>query len=619
MWKAEEFHWNKEQKQAFQDLKDVLSRTAHLWIPKTTCEKVVETDASDFAVEACLYQIKNDEKQPIMYQSRKLSELKKRYEMHNKELLVIVEALQEWRPYLAGLNKPIQIYTDHKNLQNFAIIKELNWWQVRWAEQLADYEFQIHYKKDNENGGADMLSQWPDHEGVEKIHQEILQENAEEVLMKGLAATFCVELSRQSDEKIIKKCHESRTAGHFGVKWTENLIRWRRSIVNCRKQITEIIAKCDSYWRNRISRDKRYDEIKWLEVSEGPWELIIMNFIVKLPPLKDPAWGVRFDSILMIVNWLMKYMMFISFRESATAPVLMYTILQELVSNHGLSKKFITDQDKLFTSKFWRTLTAELGIRHKLFTAYHSQTDGQTERMNQTVETYLQHYVSRTQENWVQLLSTAQFVYNNARNKIMRVTPFYVNYRYNLEVWREWQDTSTKSQQTRIDISELKKLHQDLVQMLQAQPGRITMVTPYRVGERVYLWTDNIKTKRVSKKLDHQSIEPFMIKRNIKDLSYELDLSVDMRIHPVFHAFMLQSCNQSIPLQTKSTPVEPDEEYKVERILGKKIISGAAHYLVKWKGYNTSESTWKPKANLKNCARMLQQFEKGMRQIAMHQ
>ena len=394
--KAEGFHWNKEQKQAFQDLKNVLSRTAHLQISKTTCKKVVKTDVSDFAVEACLYQIKDGEKWPITYQSRKLSELKKRYEMHNKKLLVIIKALQEWRSYLAGLNKSIQIYTDHKNLQNFAIIKELNQQQIRWAEQLADYEFQIHYKKDNENDGADVLSWWSDHEGVKKIHQGILQENAEEVLVKGLAATFCVELSQWSDEKIIKKCHESRTAEHFEVKWTENLVQWRCSITNCREQITEMITKCNSCWWNRISRDKRYDEIKQLEVPEGPWESVTMNFIVKLSPSKDSAWGVRFNSILMIVNWLMKYMMFIPFRKSATASVLMYIILQKLVSNHGLSKKFITDWDKLFTSKFWETLTAELGIWHKLFTAYHSQTDGQTKRMNQTVETYLQHYVSRT-------------------------------------------------------------------------------------------------------------------------------------------------------------------------------------------------------------------------------
>ena len=249
----------------------------------------MEMNVSDFAVGACLYQIEDGERQPITYQSRKLSESEKRYEVHNKELLVIVKALQEWRSYLAGLNKSIQIYTDHKNLWNFAIIKELNWWQIKWAEQLADYEFQIHYKKDNENGGADVLSQQPDHKGVKKIHQEILQENAEEVLMKGLAATFCVELSQWSDEKIIKKCHESRTAEHFEVKWTENLVQWRCSIVNCREWITEMITKCNSCWQNRISRDKRYDEIKQLEMSENPWKSVTMNFIVKLSSLKNSA------------------------------------------------------------------------------------------------------------------------------------------------------------------------------------------------------------------------------------------------------------------------------------------------------------------------------------------
>ena len=135
------------------------------------------------------------------------------------------------------------------------------------------------------------------------------------------------------------------------------------------------------------------------------------------------------------------------------------------------------------------------------------------------------------------------------------------------------------------------------------------MVTSYKVDERVYLWTNNIKIKRASKKLDHWSIESFMIKRNIKNLSYELDLSVNMRIHSVFHAFMLQSCNQFILLQIKPTSIKSDEEYEVERILGKKIISETVHYLVKWKEYDTSESTWEPKGNLKNCMRMLQQFE----------
>jgi len=81
--------------------------------------------------------------------------------------------------------------------------------------------------------------------------------------------------------------------------------------------------------------------------------------------------------------------------------------------------------------------------------------------------------------------------------------------------------------------------------------------------------------------LNNKSIKPFEIKRNIKELSYELDLLKEMRIHSVFHAFMLQCCNQSISLQIIKTFVESDEEYQVENILEKQMISEKAHYLVK--------------------------------------
>jgi len=162
-----------------------------------------------------------------------------------------------------------------------------------------------------------------------------------------------------------------------------------------------------------------------------------------------------------------------------------------------------------------------------------------------------------------------------------------------------------------LEKAEIEKLHKDLANRIQQQPGQTTEVKPFVVEERVYLRTDNICVKRRSKKLNNKSIKPFKIKRNIKGLSYELDLLKKMQIHPVFHASMLQCCNQSIPLQTIETPVKLNKEYEVENILGKRMISGKAHYLVKWKRYDTSENTWKPRENLLNCARTLQQFEKG--------
>ena len=101
------------------------------------------------------------------------------------------------------------------------------------------------------------------------------------------------------------------------------------------------------------------------------------------------------------------------------------------------------------------------------------------------------------------------------------------------------------------------------------------------IEERVYLRTDNIHVKQRSKKLNNKSIKLFKIKRNIKRLSYELDLLKEMQIHSVFHAFMLQCCNQFIPLQIIETSVESDKEYQVENILEKQMVSEKAHYLIK--------------------------------------
>jgi len=252
MHKDERWHWDKEQKNAFHVLKKSLSEMAHLRILNSTCKKVLKTDTSDFAVGACLYQIKDGQQRLIAYQSRKLSGPEERYEVHNKELLVIVKALQDWRPYLTGTEKPIQIYTDHRNLRNFVTTKQLNQWQVCWAEQLADYEFQIHYKKENENGEADTLSRQPDHKGVKKIHAEILSEDNRRILTKGLAATYKVKQTLLTDEELIQVCHDGRVSEHLEVKRTEDLIQRRRNISDLRDQITEYIVRCNSCCRNKI-------------------------------------------------------------------------------------------------------------------------------------------------------------------------------------------------------------------------------------------------------------------------------------------------------------------------------------------------------------------------------
>ena len=130
------------------------------------------------------------------------------------------------------------------------------------------------------------------------------------------------------------------------------------------------------------------------------------------------------------------------------------------------------------------------------------------------------------------------------------------------------------------------------------------------IEEKVYLRTDNIHIKQRSKKLNNKSIKLYEVKRNIKESSYKLDLLKEMQIHSVFHVFMLQCCNQFIPLQIIETSVKLNEEYQVKNILEQQMISEKTHYLIKWKKYNISENMWKLIENLNSCIRMLQHFER---------
>jgi len=127
----------------------------------------------------------------------------------------------------------------------------------------------------------------------------------------------------------------------------------------------------------------------------------------------------------------------------------------------------------------------------------------------------------------------------------------------------------SQSQKAILNIAEIKKLHKDLTNRIQQQTEQTTEIKPFMVEEKVYLRTNNIHVRQRSKKLNNKSIKPFKIKRNIRKLSYKLDLLKKMRIHSVFHMFMLQCCNQFISLQTIETFVELNEKYHVESILEK--------------------------------------------------
>lgn len=135
-----------------------------------------------------------------------------------------------------------------------------------------------------------------------------------------------------------------------------------------------------------------------------------MDFITKLPKSKDPTTKEEYDAILVIVDRLTKYSHIIAFKEKYTAEQLGHIVMDRLIRYHGIPKGITSDRDKLFTSNYWKTLIPLLGTKLRMSTAYHPETDGQTERTNQSLEQYLRHYINSAQNNWVSLHQTPKSI-----------------------------------------------------------------------------------------------------------------------------------------------------------------------------------------------------------------
>ena len=343
-----------------------------------------------------------------------------------------------------------------------------------------------------------------------------------------------------------------------------------------------------------------------------------MDFITKLPVSIDPTTRQECDMILVIVDRLTKYMKIIPTTETITAEQLAAIIIRNIVAEHGRPAKITSDRDKLFTSKMWGSFTDQLGIELKLSTAYHPQTNGQTERMNQTIEQYLRNYVNYRQDNWVELLPTAQFAYNNAMHATTQESPFYANYGYHPVLMGNPIGEHATAESARILASGMKQLHLQLARDIDF--FNLRMKTYYddshkegpklKEGEKVYLLRRNIKTKRPSEKLDNRRLGPFTIEEKTGPVNYKLRLPESMRkIHPVFHVSLLEPAPKNaedameIELENAS-----EEEYEVEEILADRWYDNQQQLLVKWEGYPTSENTWEPIKNLRGCHRLVEQY-----------
>jgi hypothetical protein len=666
--KDQEFNWNKEAQDAFDALKTCFTTAPILATFDPERHIVLETDASDFAIGACLGQLDEQGKlKPVAYYSRKMTPAELNYDIHDKELLAIVVAFEQWRVYLEGSKFKVQVWTDHKNLTTFTTTKILNRRQVRWSEALSAYNFTITYRKGSENARADALSRRQDYagkpterprailkeggDGIEYNHEllatiSIVEDTDLEKRIKDAYQTdecasrilkeptteFTIDqqgllrfkglvyIPTRMRRDFIRDQHSLPAHGHQGIAKTFDRLARDYYFPGMRKQVETVVAECDLCNRSKSSRHVPYGLLQPPPVLGRAWKSIAFDFIVKLPPSKEPMTRVIYDSIWVVTDRLTKYGYFVPYKESSDAKDLAYAFLRTIVSQHGLPEEIISDRDKLFTSKFWKSLMAQLGTNHKLSTAFHPQTDGQTERLNQTLEQYLRSYVNQQQDNWVALLPLAQFAYNSAKSEPIGTSPFFANYGYDPEAYRQPRKDKEMAEQAMIMVQRLQRLHRQLAADIEFNNLRTTahankkrsMEPPLEKGDKVYLLRKNIKTKRPSTKLDFKKLGPFEILEKIGPVNFRLKLPEDSKLHPVFHISLLEPAKGDTPAVTNAE-LQPENEpdvYEVEKILDTRTTpNGQQEYLIKWKGYSDTDNSWEPTENLR-CPGELARFHR---------
>ncbi len=663
------FEWKEPQERAFQKMKDLFTTAPVLTTFDYEKAITIETDASDYAIGACLNQPDESGKlHPVAFYSRTMSSPELNYDIHDKELLAIVEALKHWKVYCTMPKHQVHVITDHKNLTYFTSTKVLNRRQTRWAEELANFDYRISYQKGSENSRADALSRRADYiENKKQVSHAIFQAQEDGTLLhnqQSLSSMFIVEETPRAaqikagyaNDKIVqlveqdnspfkkdnngfvtlnnrvyvptveqnKIIQDTHNDGHRGIGSTMERVQRTFYIPELKRKTENIVNDCDTCKRSKHERHRPYGLLQPLQPPDGAWHSIAMDFITDLPVSKEPGNTTPYDTIFVVTDRLTKYAYFLPTVRSCTAQDLSFVLHKHIVSQHGAPKEIISDRDKLFTSKFWKSLMALMGVKHKASTAFHPQTDGQTERLNQTLEQFLRAYINYKQDNWTTLLPLAQFVYNNNANQTTKETPFFANYGRHPTLEHDAHELQVYSDLAQLQHSEITALHEQLKQELLLAAARSSLQAnkhrscgpDFKEGDSVYLRRKNIKTQRPSNKLDHTKLGPFKISKALGPVTFRLELPATMRIHPVFHKSLLEPAapNAEPPGPVLLDETTQNEEYEIERILDHRQHRGRKQYLVKWKGYTDAENTWEPIKNLRNSPEALRQYQRNPNQ-----
>ncbi|KAK8512376.1 hypothetical protein V6N12_037376 [Hibiscus sabdariffa] len=588
--KDQPFEWSEDRQRSFDQLKQALTHAPVLIQPESGKDFTVYSDASHSGLGCVLMQGDN----VVAYASRQLKPHELNYPTHDLELAAIVFALKIWRHYLyasLAINAHFRLTKEWKLLSELQVQSDL----VSRIRELQRMDSALQKISDN----------------LDTKHNSNFSVKTDGLLY--FKDRMCVPNDDGLRKEMLDEAHQSSFLIHPGsVKMYKDLkpLYWWPGM---KADITDYVSRCLTCQKVKAEHRTPTGLLQPLKFPQWKWERITMDFVTGLPITLR-----KNDSVWVIVDRFTKSAHFIPVRVNMSSDILAELYIREVIRLHEVPVSIICDRDTKFTSRFWKSLQKSLGTRLNLSTAFHPQTDGQSERMIQILEDMLRACVIDFGKNWERSIPLVEFAYNNSYQSSIQMAPFEAVYGRRCRTPLCWSGLGENKvlgpQMIQDTEKQVRVIHDRLKQAFDRQKAYADTKRRdirHEVGDKVFLkvspWKKILRFGKKGK-LSPRYIGPFEVLEKVGTVAYRLALPPQFdKIHNVFHVSMLKKYrpDPSHVLEPEEVELNPDLSYEEEpvMILDREVkrLRNKNVPLVKvlWRNHNVEEATWEPEEIMK--------------------
>ena len=418
--------------------------------------------------------------------------------------------------------------------------------------------------------------------------------------------------------------HAANLAGHLGRDKTIAAISSSCWWPTLAADVSKWCQECTECQKNKGTNRAPAGLLRPLPVPTHPWQAISMDIMTDLPVTAEGH-----DAIVVFCCRLSKMVHFVPCCKSYGAPEFANLFVKHVFRAHGLPSSIVSYRDPRWTSHFWKTVFTLLGTQLNMSTAFHPQSDGQSERSFRTLQQMLRAFVSPRQDDWAEHLPLLEFAYNNSKQASTGFIPFEMCYGRKpatpftraLPVSNHVPaaDAFIENLQSTMRLAK-QAVHTAQAQMAAAANQHRSADIPYEVGDVVLLNNQNLSLHVPCPKLSGLFSGPFPVTA-VDGVNVTLQLPETWQIHPEFHQSLVKPYYGAVPDDALLGPtpnVDDDPEvFEVEAIRGRRLMGKKGkkkvEYFVKWKGYPESDNLWQPAESMVGSADLIAAFESGTR------